>query len=222
MTELRKAATAVVLRDSDGGPEVLLLERSSHGFFGRSWVFPGGAIESGDYEGVAHELVAAQAAAARETFEEAGFALEPDSLLPFAHWTPPEGFPSRFATWFFICCTVDDQLVSVDGHEIINHRWYQPKVALDNHLKGVLPMAPPTVVTLTELTKFDHGTSAVAFYRRRGIAIYQPRLVNHYKGDGLVLYAGDAGFSSGDPAIEGARNRVRVAGGICQYETTLL
>ena len=44
--ELRLAATAVLLRDTEQGLEVLLLRRNAKlAFAAGAWVFPGGAID---------------------------------------------------------------------------------------------------------------------------------------------------------------------------------
>jgi len=79
--EARPAATVVVLRDGQSGPEVLMLKRSGKaGFFPDAWVFPGGRVDPADGEaqtrGEARGLPAGDdafaVAAIRECFEEAG------------------------------------------------------------------------------------------------------------------------------------------------------
>lgn len=80
----RPAASLVVVREGTGGPEVLMLERPSGGFFGGLWVFPGGAVETIDQDEAARRVVtvpdgatdlAWRAAGLRETAEEVGLAL---------------------------------------------------------------------------------------------------------------------------------------------------
>jgi recombination protein RecT len=81
----RPAATAVLLRESAGRPELLLLKRlRSAGFVPGAWVFPGGRVDEDD---AAPELVETLAvrpdgpdpafwlAAVREVFEETGVLL---------------------------------------------------------------------------------------------------------------------------------------------------
>jgi len=46
------AATIVMLRDSAGGPEVLLIERPDRGSFAGAWVFPGGKLQASDAAGL--------------------------------------------------------------------------------------------------------------------------------------------------------------------------
>ena len=75
---LRPAATVMVFRQSDTGPEVLLLQRSRQvGFFPSAWVFPGGRVDDADVDfpvlgSVEGVNAAFGVAAVRETFEEAG------------------------------------------------------------------------------------------------------------------------------------------------------
>ena len=55
----------MVLRDSDAGPEVLLVQRNPESrFMGGAWVFPGGAVHDDD--------AGPAGPAARELAEEAG------------------------------------------------------------------------------------------------------------------------------------------------------
>jgi len=77
-TEPRQAASIVVLRDTDDGPEVLLVQRNpEQRFMGGAWVFPGGAVHSEDADHAA--------AAVRELEEEAGVRLPAGLLLELAH-----------------------------------------------------------------------------------------------------------------------------------------
>src|SRR6478735_7867017 len=49
------AATVILLRDSNGGIETLMLRRNSKIAFGGMWVFPGGRVEEGDDDGTADD-----------------------------------------------------------------------------------------------------------------------------------------------------------------------
>ncbi len=80
-TEARPAATIIIMRDTDQGPEVLMLKRSGRaGFFPHAWVFPGGRVDDADRNaptrgaalGIAEADRSFAVAAIRETFEEAG------------------------------------------------------------------------------------------------------------------------------------------------------
>ncbi len=88
--EPRPAATVVMLRDGDAGPQVLLLRRQrSSAFVPGAWVFPGGRVDEADADpdlarrlGLADDIVPPRpywAAAIREAFEETGVLLATDA-----------------------------------------------------------------------------------------------------------------------------------------------
>ena len=71
---VRPAATVVLVRDGDEGPEVLMLRRNlSSIFVAGAYVFPGGALEPDD--GDPEDMTAYKVAAIRECFEESGVLL---------------------------------------------------------------------------------------------------------------------------------------------------
>jgi 8-oxo-dGTP pyrophosphatase MutT (NUDIX family) len=88
---IRPASTVVVVRDSSGGPEVLLVRRDHKAvFMGGARVFPGGAIDEIDNSDLARAAVAWsgsedefewRAAALRELFEEAGILIGSDAPI---------------------------------------------------------------------------------------------------------------------------------------------
>ena len=67
------------------------------------------------------ELEQARCGAARELQEEAGISLSAETLLTFSHWLTPVVVKSRFSTWFFIAEVGSDDVVTVDGSEIVAH-----------------------------------------------------------------------------------------------------
>ena len=81
----RPAATAVLVRESEAGPELLLLKRlRSAGFVPGAWVFPGGRVDDADAAPELLELAGGVPrgpdapfwlAAVREVFEETGVLL---------------------------------------------------------------------------------------------------------------------------------------------------
>jgi len=169
----RPAATLVLLRDTDQGIEVALLQRSAHlGFARGMYVFPGGALDAADADLGDPWVVAA----IRETFEECGVLLaEPDqhgdlqelrerdfaealqelgarpavgALHPFAHWVTPEVESRRFDTRFYAAALPAGQdLMALTGeHQAVG--WYRPQDATG------LPMLPPTSAALAEVARF--------------------------------------------------------------------
>jgi 8-oxo-dGTP pyrophosphatase MutT (NUDIX family) len=206
MTEAAPAATAVLLRDSADGIEVLLLKRNSQlAFHGGAWVFPGGRIDAAD-AGSGGEEGAARRAAAREAREEAGLHIDPDTLVQISHWTTPEGLPKRFATWFFVGLG-DATQVRVDGGEIHEHAWRTPQSALEARGAGEIELPPPTFVTLCSLAPHRRAADALSAARAMTPAVFLPRVVR-LEGGACSLYPADAGWEARDPARPGPRHRL--------------
>lgn len=206
------AATVILLRDARNGVqgvETLLLQRHTKtAFHGGAWVFPGGHIDPEDHEPGAPDdiLAAARTAAVRETAEEAGLRIDPDTLAYFSHWTTPLVRPRRFSTWFFVA-PADDEGVRVDGREISAHRWLRPAAALAARHAGEIELPPPTYVSLTTLAAFDSVAAALAFVRGREPDVFFPKL-EKVEGGYCSLYRGDAGYETASVAAPGERHRL--------------
>ncbi len=215
------SSTVVLMRDAEAGIEILYLRRNSRlDFHGGAWVFPGGRIDPGDEaSGAADPLHASRAAAAREAREEAGLAVEPASLVPFARWTTPVGVPKRFETWFFLA-RGDDQPVEVDGGEIHEHRWLTPAAALAARDAGEIELPPPTFVTTTLLSGFARADDALDAVAPEPPRIYLPR-VQRVDGGLCSLYGGDAAYAGGEVDRVGPRHRLWMLESGWRYERAL-
>jgi 8-oxo-dGTP pyrophosphatase MutT (NUDIX family) len=171
------------------------------------WVFPGGRIDDDDRrtddEG---DEPAARRAAIREAAEECGLHVPPDGIVRFSHWTPPPVTPKRFSTWFFLARVPDGEVV-VDGGEILDHRWLSPREVLERRDRGEVDLAPPTWISLNELADAADVDEAIARAAARPIVHYETRWCSTDDG-AVAMWAGDAGYYAGDPAVEGARHRL--------------
>jgi 8-oxo-dGTP pyrophosphatase MutT (NUDIX family) len=212
------AATVVLLR---GNPEVevLMLHKTSKIAFGGMWVFPGGRIDEDDYPPDRDIDAAARRAAVRETLEEAGIASREEDFVFFAHWTPPPGTPKRFATWFFASAAGSHE-VSIDGGEIQDHQWIRPADALARHGRGEIDLAPPTWVTLFELTREATVAALLARLGARPTRVYETRIGTRDDGVRVAMWAGDAGYESRNAKAEGLRHRLNMAPGGFVFELT--
>jgi 8-oxo-dGTP pyrophosphatase MutT (NUDIX family) len=189
-TPARVAASVIVLRDSAGGPEVLLVQRNPGArFMGGAWVFPGGAVDAG--EDVA-------STALRELEEEASLTVGGAAdLVPFSRWITPAEVKIRFDTWFFVVRAPDGAEPAIDGSECVDLRWLRPQDALDAGAAGSLELVFPTIKHLEQLAKFESVAHTLDTARRRDVVAVQPRIVD--RGEGLrVLLPGEPGFD--DPA----------------------
>ena len=219
LTPVCPAATVVLVRDTRHGPEALLVQRSSAvTHMGGMWVFPGGKVDQADYPEDGDPYRAALNAAIRETREEAGLDIGEDQLVHFSHWTTPEGARRRFATWFFLGILEDGQEVQVDGGEIAHHRWVRPEVAFAEIADEANPfrLMPPTFVSLVDLAAHPDCGAARAALAEREALVFEPKMV--FVEDGICfLYAGDAGYESGDIAVAGNRHRTYMVSDQLEY-----
>jgi 8-oxo-dGTP pyrophosphatase MutT (NUDIX family) len=216
--ELVPAATVVILRDGPDGVETLLLRRNSKlAFGGGAWVFPGGRVDEEDRVAGEDEQAWARRAAVREAAEEAGIALELDELVPFAHWTPPEAQVKRFSTWFFLAPAARHD-VEIDSGEIVDHFWASPADALGRHAAGEVELLPPTWVTLDFLSTHRDVATTLSDAATRPISTYFTKFTKTADGHVVAMWAGDAGYEAGDPAVEGARHRLHMTGLPWRYE----
>jgi 8-oxo-dGTP pyrophosphatase MutT (NUDIX family) len=188
----REAATAILMRDTDDGPEVLLLQRNpASKFMGGAWVFPGGAVHADDQnQGHPGPVIAAM----RETEEEAGFPLpDADALVPFSRWVTPAEVKIRFDTWFFVARAPAGAEAKVDDAEVVDARWIKPKTALEQYERDELLLVFPTIKHLEELCEFASVDAALENARTRRVEPVQPRVLVE-DGVARVLMPGEPGY----------------------------
>src|SRR3954468_7945612 len=111
VTVPRVASSVIVIRDSEAGPEVLLVQRNPAArFMGGAWVFPGGAVHEDDGD--------AAGTGARELEEEAGLVIEDTgALVPWSRWITPAQVKIRFDTWFYVARAPSGAEAKCDGEE---------------------------------------------------------------------------------------------------------
>lgn len=209
MSDIIPAATVMLIRPSSSdGIEVLLLKRNKKLKFAPSfWVFPGGRVDATDGTDTDSELLVAKKAAARELMEEANVTVATDDLHPFYHWTTPSGQSRRFGTWFFHTKVSTDEKVIIDDGEIVDYLWLTPQKALEIHIKGDLPMLPPTLMSLNRIKGIMHYDQVIAEYERTGLITVAPRMTTR-DGEMNLLYPGDSGYDSSDPNLTDAQHRL--------------
>jgi len=110
--------------------------------------------------------------------ENEQWCLSLSALYSWSHWITPEPMKRRFDTRFFLAEMPAGQFCRPDDRETVQGLWLSPGQALVDNLAGKVPLSPPTLVTLHELSKYrslaDLKTAAAA--RSWGKAI-RPRLV---------------------------------------------
>jgi len=176
-------------------------------------VFPGGRVDPGDLvEPVAQEtgsgpagvgettgeLAAARRAAARETAEEAGLTIDAGALVPLAKWRPPAAAARRFQTWILLG-RAPEQDVTVDGGEIVEHRWMRPAAALQARDAGDFELLPPTWVTLWTLASHSTVEAALAGGAATAPELFETQIVKA-PGGLVAIWHGDADYRGWTPS----------------------
>jgi 8-oxo-dGTP pyrophosphatase MutT (NUDIX family) len=187
VTEARQAASLILLRDSDDGPEVLLVQRNpEQRFMGGAWVFPGGAVSKGEDD--------PGRTAVRELEEEAGVRVEDaGALVPFSRWITPEEVKVRFDTWFFAAEAPPGAEARPDGGECVDARWLRPQDALGEYERGNLMLVFPTIKHLEQLSGGRSVEELLHSARGRTVEPVMPRIVS--RDDGAeVLLPGEPGY----------------------------
>ena len=181
----REAASLILLRDGDAGPEVLLVQRNpKQRFMGGAWVFPGGATHEDDADHAA--------TAVRELEEEAAVRLV-DEPVPFSRWITPREVKVRFDTWFFVAEAPAGAEPGCDGAECVDFRWMRPADALAAGERDELMLVFPTIKHLEALAAFGSVAEALASARERVVEPIEPRVVAR-DGVGHVLLPGEPGY----------------------------
>jgi 8-oxo-dGTP pyrophosphatase MutT (NUDIX family) len=186
-TPPRLAASVIVLRDSDSGPEVLLVQRNpAQRFMGGAWVFPGGGV---------HESESPAEAGLRELEEEASLQLGPgvDALVPFSRWITPAEVKVRFDTYFFVVAAPADATPAPDGDECVDMAWKRPADALVEYADGNLQLVFPTIKHLEQLAEEPDVAATIDAARAREVTPIQPRIVVTGS-SAQVLLPGEPGY----------------------------
>lgn len=222
--ELIPSATVLLLRDGRDSIEVLMLRRNSKIAFAGMWVFPGGKVDP-------HEMVAgddfasARLAAVREAREETELVVNSSELIAWSHWQPPltpavkmGGPRRRFRTWFFVA-RAPEGLVVIDDGEIKAHEWLSPTDALSRRDAGEIEIAPPTFVTLKQISEHQRTEDALVWASNREPERFSTRIMDA-KDPRIVSWHGDAGYESGSADEAGARHRLILRHGNWEYVRT--
>ena len=189
--EIRKAASVIAVREGSGGPQVLVVERSSASRFLPGYVvFPGGAVDDDDVQlaaaWFAYGEEASRAGAVRELAEEAGLALTADGLVTadrdvplsramasppsaaqlheIAHWVAPESVPVRFDARYYGVAAPGGLAPVADGLEAADAWWVSPGALLEEWRAAKRKLYWPTYFTMNHLAAC---TSAAALLSMR-------------------------------------------------------
>jgi len=231
--EIASAGIILLKQTSSEQPlEVLLLKRNSTlNVHGGNWVFPGGKVDTEDYQAINHApsdidlrnppalsskdyLSLVTQTALRETQEEAGLSLPADALHYYSRWLTPKAIDKRFNTCFFMA-KAPSNVVTVDGSEIIDHQWISPSESLASYKRGDIKVPPATYVSLIQLSRFEQLQTAVDTLCQKPI-YYRPKLIA-IEGGMCSLYEDDAGYHDENYFAVGKHHRLEIKPGNFNY-----
>jgi 8-oxo-dGTP pyrophosphatase MutT (NUDIX family) len=91
----------------------------------------------------------------KKKITEENWMLSLSKLGRWSHWITPRLMKKRFDTRFFLVFMPQRQTCAPDDMETQHGIWLSPRIALELNLETKIPLSPPTIVTLTQLLKFD-------------------------------------------------------------------
>lgn len=105
----------------------------------------------------------------------------------------------------------DDAEINVDGHEIQGHDWLLPSTVLERHQQGEIDLAPPTWITLYQLSLHGSMDAVLRALDAQPAKSYQTRIGLRADGIRIAMWSGDAGYEEVDADASGDRHRLVLA-----------
>jgi 8-oxo-dGTP pyrophosphatase MutT (NUDIX family) len=123
-----------------------------------------------------------------------GHSLDPDLLLPFAHWCPPQGLHAkRFDTRFYLARMPGHETALHDGGESTTSHWLRAADAIARADAGQATIIFPTRRNLERLALHDGIEALVAATRAQPLRRVQP-WVEDRDGQPTLVIPDDAGY----------------------------
>jgi 8-oxo-dGTP pyrophosphatase MutT (NUDIX family) len=140
-----------------------------------------------------------------EVLAEMGLRLHTRSLVPWARWITPK-VPTvtnkRFDTRFFIAELPADQIAHHDNIEATASVWLTPRMALTQYRDGDIELAPPQIMSLAHLSRYEDVITAMTAARSRPPPLIEPEPFMH-EGGRVICYPGDERHSITQRALPG-------------------
>ncbi|MGD2096616.1 MAG: hypothetical protein PVG35_03490 [Desulfobacterales bacterium] len=143
-----------------------------------------------------------------------GWTLLLSALSPWSHWITPVQMNRRYDTRFWLACMPSGQRCRPDQLETTHGLWVNPEQGLSCNLSGQIPLSPPTLVTLQQLSAFDSLADLKAEMQQRkwGRPIF-PRMIQLDRG-AVLIEPWDPAYNQTDIDIDaaGLENAILPAG----------
>jgi 8-oxo-dGTP pyrophosphatase MutT (NUDIX family) len=139
------------------------------------------------------------------TLQGLGLAIETSHLAPWSRWITPRVASvsnKRFDTRFFVAQAPVGQEARHDDHEATETVWLSPHQALRQYWERRIELAPPQILSLSQLACFDSVADLLAAARSRSPALIEPEPFDQ-DGQRVICYPGDPRHSVTQPAWSG-------------------
>lgn len=139
------------------------------------------------------------------TLTALGLPLQTARLAPWSRWiTPrvPSVTRSRFDTRFFLAEAPADQEARHDDHEATETLWVLPAAGLRQYWEGAIDLAPPQIMSLCQLARFNSVAALMAAARSRRPPLVEPEAFD-VEGERVICYPGDPRHSVAERAWPG-------------------
>jgi len=134
-----------------------------------------------------------------------GLPLNTACVLPWSRWVTPR-VPSvtnkRFDTRFFVAAAPEDQAVEHCLREATETVWLSPRAGLELYWAGEIDLAPPQIMSLSQLSRLADVTQVLTAARNRPPALIEPESFN-LDGQRVICYPGDPAHSIAEPVWPG-------------------
>jgi 8-oxo-dGTP pyrophosphatase MutT (NUDIX family) len=163
----------------------------------------------GQAHGAAHVQPVREQTAAGIAFAEAlralGLPLATASVQPWSRWVTPR-VPSvtnkRFDTRFFVAAAPEGQAVEHCVREATEAVWLSPRAGLERYWAGEIDLAPPQIMSLSQLSRLADVSQVLAAARSRPPALIEPEPFDQ-DGQRVICYPGDPAHSIAAPVWPG-------------------
>jgi 8-oxo-dGTP pyrophosphatase MutT (NUDIX family) len=136
---------------------------------------------------------------------QSGSRLLASALTPWSRWITPRMAAlskKRFDTRFFLALSPADQIARHDNYETTASEWLRPVEALQRYHRGEIEMAPPQIMSLAHLARFETASAVIKAARQQRPPCICPENFEE-KGTVVLSYPGDPRHSVPTRALPG-------------------
>jgi 8-oxo-dGTP pyrophosphatase MutT (NUDIX family) len=148
---------------------------------------------------------AAQGSDFHQRLESGSLRLQTLAVHPWSRWITPR-MPSvtnkRFDTRFFIAVMPAGQNAAHDDFEATESAWLRPRVALEQYWNREIELAPPQIMSLAHLSRYQSAAQALEAARASAPPVIMPEAY-HENDERVICYPGHSRHPVAQRAMPG-------------------